>query len=208
MRLASILFVSLSLSSAGCVDLGESSARVGEGGDEGGAFDRDACKIEGSQIGREGVTVSLGSKLVTIHDWVGKTGESGEYVGFSMTVDGAASVGYVVKASGELHHSTALTWLHPAGADGGDKAPGISNVDFCEECTDGSCGGGDDGGDGEGCSDPDGCPDGGGDGGDGGTCDNPDGCPDGGGGGDTGGGDTGCTNPDGCGDGGDGTPIL
>lgn len=195
MRVA-ILFVSLSLTSFGCVDLGESSSKVGESDD--GAFDRDACKIEGSQIGREGATLRLGPKTVTFHDWVRKAGEN-EYVGFSITVTGADSVGYVVKASGELHHSTALTWLHPAGPDGGSKAPGISNVDVCEECEDGSCDGGD------GCSDPDGCPDGG----DGGGCTDPDGCPDGGGDGGGGTGGDGCTDPDGCPDGGDGSgPIL
>ena len=174
-----------------CIDLSGSSSNVeGEeegGGDSGG--DTDACKIEGSQIGRENLVMRLGAKTVTFKDWVTKPGEPNEYMGFSITLGGASSVGYVVKAGTAKYPSTTMTWSHP----GGLAANAISNVDFCEECADGSCdggdggGGGDDGGDGciEGCDDGSGGDDGGG-GGDGGF----------GGGGDDGSGI--CFEPGGC----------
>jgi hypothetical protein len=142
----------------GCFSLSDSQSRL-EGGDELGG----ACKIEGGDIGAEGVVVRLGSRSVTFHDWIGKDGEPGEYVGFSISLSGTASVGYVVKAGGELHASSDPTWLHPQGPAGGARAPGISNVDLCEQCDDGSCDGGGDEGGGDECQDADGCP--GGDGG-------------------------------------------
>ena len=134
----------------------------GDGDGKGGEIDKDECKIEGSQIGRDGAVIYLGSKTVRFGNWVPKSGSPGEYVGFSLTLSGGSSVSYVVKASGELHPSTATTWIHPAGPNGGSKAPGISNVDFCDDPDAGGGGGGDDGG-GD-CNGGDGCP-GGGDGG-------------------------------------------
>jgi hypothetical protein len=138
-----------------CSDSSNESDRVLAS--EEGDVDGECCKIEGDEIGIEKVIVRLGSKAVRVHDWVAKTGSPGEYVGFSLTVGGDTSVSYKVKASGEVYPSNALTWIHPNGAGGGSASPGISNVDFCDEC-----------------DNPEGC-DGGGGGGDG--CDNPDGCP-------------------------------
>jgi hypothetical protein len=162
---------------AGCAVLGDSPSSL-EGGEDGagGAIDRDACKIEGDDIGAEGTILRLGPKTITFHDWVAKTGVANEFVGFSITITGASSVGYVVKTGGELHPSGETTWLHPAGPEGMANAPGISNVDACEECEDGSCddGGGDDGGGDDGGGDDGGGDDGGGD------CPEPDGCDDGG----------------------------
>lgn len=126
----------------GCVSFSDEASRVGE---EEGEDDTDECKIEGDDIGSDGVVLRLGSRTVTFHDWVSKDGEAGEYVGFSISVAGTDSVGYVVKASTDQYPSRATTWLHPAGAGGA----GISNVDVCEECEGGTCddgGGGDDGG--------------------------------------------------------------
>jgi hypothetical protein len=147
-------------------------------GERDGEYDNDDCKIEGSAIGQEGVVIRLGAKTVTVHDWVGKTGEANEYVGFSMSLTGGSTISYVVKASGELYPDTALTWMHPNGNDG-SNTPGVSNVDYCEECEGGGCDG--DPTPDPDCDNPDGC-----DGGDGGEdppppppeCDNPDGCPD------------------------------
>lgn len=144
---ASILLV-------GCIDLSGNSSKI-EGDDDGGGGDSDECKIEGSQIGSDGVVVRLGPKSVTFHDWVTKDGSPGEYMGFSLTVGGADSVGYVVKAGTERFSSRTTTW-----SGEGLTMHAISNVDMCEECTDGSCDGGD-GGD-DGCIE--GCDDGGGDG--------------------------------------------
>jgi len=132
---------------SGCIAPSDTSSQIESveavGGDEG--VDRDECKIEGSQIGREGTVLHLGAKTVTFHDWVGKTGEHGEFVGFSITVEGALSLRYVVKTGGETYSSSEGTWMHPAGPNGQDKAPGISNVDLCDECTSGDCEGGGDG---------------------------------------------------------------
>ncbi|MDQ3366221.1 MAG: hypothetical protein M3680_12410 [Myxococcota bacterium] len=153
-----------------------------EGDDEASESGRtsDECKIEGSQIGEEGLVIRLGAKTVTITNWVAKTGSPDEYVGFSIGLAGGSTIGYVVKSSVERHPSTTMTWLHPNGADGGAGSPGVSNVDFCGECEGGACG-----------EDP--------------SCDNPDGC-DGGDGG--GGGEPTCDNPDGCGDTGGTGPLV
>jgi hypothetical protein len=142
---------------AACTDTTNQSDR--ELAAEEGDVDSDECKLEGSAIGEQSV-IDLGSKSVRVHDWVGKTGSAGEYVGFSLTIGGGDAVTYKVKASGEVYPSDALIWIHPNGADGGSKAPGISNIDFCDDCDnpdgcDGGGGGGDD--DGDGCDNPDGC---------------------------------------------------
>jgi hypothetical protein len=129
---------------------------------EEGDVDSDECKLEGDAIGEQTV-IDLGSKSVRVHDWVGKTGSPGEYVGFSVTIGGGDAVTYKVKAAGEVYPSDTLTWMHPNGPDGGSGSPGISNIDFCDDCDNpDGCegGGGDDGGgddDGDGCDNPDGC---------------------------------------------------
>jgi hypothetical protein len=123
---------------------------------EEGDVDSDECKLEDDAIGVEKMVIDLGSKSVRVHDWVGKTGSPGEYVGFSLTT-GGASIAYRVKASGEVYPSSELTWMHPNGADGGSQSPGISNIDFCDECDDPDGCEGDGGGDDDGCDNPDGC---------------------------------------------------
>jgi hypothetical protein len=184
---------SLTLTTA-CVDLSGTSSNV-EGADQAG--DTDECKIEGSQIGRENLVMDLGNKTVTFTDWVAKPGSPGEYNGFTITVDGASSISYIVKAGTQRFASTTMSWTHPSGL----AANAISNVDFCEGDDGGGDGGGDDGG-GDGCIE--GCDDGSGDGGGG---------DDGGGGGFDGpGGDDGtgiCFEPGGCdGAGGDLPPLT
>jgi hypothetical protein len=144
----------------------ESAQDEGEGEEAADDFDRDDCKIEDEAIGQEGALLTLGEKTVTVHDWVGKDGEPGEFVGFSLTVEGGDTISYVVKAGGETHPSNELTWSHPNGT-GGSEVPGISHIDFCPECEDGDCGGDGDG-DGEDAGDGDGdVGDGDGDAGDG-----------------------------------------
>lgn len=101
------------------------------GDDGGGHGDRDDCKIEGEDIGRD-VVVELGSVSVTFGDWVVKEDSPGEYIGFTMTLEGAEGISYRVKAGGEVFADTALTWVHPAGTSGPD-ASGISNVDMCDD---------------------------------------------------------------------------
>ncbi len=127
------------------------------------------CKIEGPGLGTEGIYVRMGGVIATLGEWVPKTGSAGEYVGFTLFVDNAPSVGYVVKAGTQTYPSHVLSFMHPGGAG----ANAISHVDLCDDCLGGDCGPDST------CQDPDGCP--GGDGG-GGECDNPDGCEGGGGG--------------------------
>lgn len=163
---------------AGC-SLSDSSSSL-ESKNEVQPTEECGCKIEGTGIGTEGIYARFGGTIVTLGNWVPKAGSPGEYVGFTMFIDGAPSAGYVVKAGGETYPSHTRTWMHPAGIDGNDLAPAISNVDMCPTCEGGDCGPDTT------CQDPDGCPDGGGGGGgtgedpDGGGsgCDNPDGCPD------------------------------
>lgn len=75
----------------GCtVMIGDDVSNVGISAGKG--QESTACKIEGSQIGREGLVMRLGDRTVTFHDWVDKTGSNGEYVGFSISITGAASL--------------------------------------------------------------------------------------------------------------------
>ena len=103
----------------------------GEGDEQGEDFDRDDCKIEDGNIGIENLALPLGDVEVIFHDWVTKDGEPGEYVGFSITVNGAAGLSYVVKAGGETFAGEETTWMHPAGT-GGPTVSAISHVDFCD----------------------------------------------------------------------------
>jgi hypothetical protein len=130
---------------AGCVGMfGESTSRIEGEETEEEDPDNDDCKIEDDSIGQEGVTILLGSRTATFSNWVLKDGED-EYVGFTVTLSDGSAPSYVVKAGGELHESTATTWIHPNGPSGGASTPGISNVDMCDD-DGGDGGGGDDGG--------------------------------------------------------------
>jgi hypothetical protein len=125
--------------------------------------DGEDCKIEGPKMGQPGATIDLGTSLVTFDSWVAKANDASEYVGFTISVEGAP-VDYVVKAGTDLYASSDTSWVHPAGT-AGSKANAISNVDFCEDDDgdddddDGDDGGDGDGGDDDGDDDGDGCPD-------------------------------------------------
>lgn len=88
-------------------------------------------KIEGSQIGVEGVTLQVGTKLVTIHDWVLKAGETNEYHGFSW--DQTGTVDIRVKAGTQSYIASGGSWLHPGA---GTNAAAISHVEVCEDTDD------------------------------------------------------------------------
>lgn len=91
-----------------------------------------ACdKIEGNQIGVEGETLQVGTKIVTFHDWVLKVGESNEYHGFSWDQTGTVDVR--VKAGTETFIASGGSWLHPLA---GTNAPAISNVEVCQDTDD------------------------------------------------------------------------
>ena len=177
MRITLLSSVAAVWLAAGCT--GDSTSRVDSQGTRVHPVEKCGCKISGTGIGKEGIYAHIGSTVATFGHWVPKPGAPGEYVGFTLFIDGAPSVGYVVNAAGETYASHSLTWFDPNGADGAN-APAITNVDLCVDCPSGDCGPDTT------CQDPDGCPDGGsgsgsgsGSGGTGGTgCDNPDGCPD------------------------------
>ena len=109
----------------GCVDGASSDSSASETAASACSGDRDACKIEGSQIGREGLVLQLDGGSVTFRDWVAKPGSPGEYIGFTLELDGVSSVRYVVKAGTGRFESTTTVWKHE-----GDDCKGISNVDF------------------------------------------------------------------------------
>ena len=129
---------------SGCVaGLGDTDSSV-EGGEV-----TEGCKIEGSQIGREGVVLTHKSRSVTFRNWIPKTGSKGEFVGFTLQLAGSDSISYEVKASTDVYPSTATTWISPSGPSGGSSSPGISNVALCDcdcPCSDGTGGGGGDDG--------------------------------------------------------------
>jgi hypothetical protein len=156
----------------GCL-LDSSSTRgaseSGEDGNGGGEFDRDDCKVEDGDIGVQGVALDLGTKSVAFESWIPKDDSPGEFVGFTLSLSGGDSIGYLVKTGGEVYAGVGTSWSHPNGTSG-DQVPAISNVDFCDEVDDGGDGDGGDG-DGDGDCEPDvdtgECEDGSGSGGDG-----------------------------------------
>jgi hypothetical protein len=88
-------------------------------------------RIEGGQIGEDGLKVALGAGVtVTFLDWTSKDGEA-EEIGFRFVTSGG-NVAYAVKAGGETHYGNASPWRHPGGT-GGPNAPGISNITLCPE---------------------------------------------------------------------------
>src|SRR6266545_4712117 len=106
-------------------DDGDDGADDGDGGaDDGDDGDHDDCKIEDGAIGTD-VSLALGSKTVTFSDWVAKDGSPGEFVGFTITLEGADSISYRVKAGTEVFPSSDLVWLSPNGTSG-PEAKGIS----------------------------------------------------------------------------------
>ena len=118
----------------GCVGFGDTASSIeGEEGDTDTDGDRDDCKIEGDAIGQDGATILRASSTLTFGSWIPKSDSPGEFVGFTITASDGSAIDYVVKAGGELHPSNASVWIHPAGADGGENAPGISNVDTCDD---------------------------------------------------------------------------
>jgi hypothetical protein len=107
---------------------GDTQSAVAEGKD---TADLSSCQLAASQIGKEGTTLEHGKRIVTFHNWIPKSGSSGEYVGFSLTVEGSNTVSYIVKESTSSYASTAKTWISPSGTSG-STAPAISNVQFCD----------------------------------------------------------------------------
>ncbi len=86
---------------------------------------RAECKIEGADIGVEGLTLDVDGTIVTFTNWVQKDGEAGEYIGFDIDVEST----FRVKSGLDLSTWTGTTWQNPYGT-GGPNVKAISNVDF------------------------------------------------------------------------------
>jgi len=117
----------------------------------------ECVKIEGSEIGRLGLTLSVGDVELTFVDWIVKEDSPGEFIGFELESTGSIPE-YVVKAGADRFAGNSTRWVHPNGTTG-PQAHAISNIEFCDDGDDSDdCPGGDD------CSDDgDDCPDSGGD---------------------------------------------
>jgi hypothetical protein len=125
---------------------GDADGDDGDGEDDGDDDDGECEKIEDEEIGAE-VAIEVGSTTVSFGDWVEKEDSPGEYVGFTLTVEGGA-VSYRVKAGGEVFADSETTWIHPNGTSG-SEAKAISNVEVCEDGDGEDDGDSEDGGDGE-----------------------------------------------------------
>jgi len=125
-------------------DVTDDGGDAEDDGDGDDGEDDDCEKIENEAIGAE-VSLELGSVTVSFSDWIAKEDSPGEFVGFTLTLEGDDSISYRVKAGGEVLPSAELVWLHPAGTTG-SEAHGISNVEVCD-------GGEDDGGEDDGGED-------------------------------------------------------
>ena len=114
-------------------------------------------KIEGGDIGADGVTLEVDGETVTFVSWQEKEDDGG-YIGFTLDV----SASFIVKAGNTCYAGEGTSWTHPAGTSG-PEASAISNVQICsvgepesfcgdgtvdegEECDDGNHD------DGDGCS--------------------------------------------------------
>ncbi|MGA0255412.1 MAG: hypothetical protein ACO3NR_06930, partial [Rhodothermales bacterium] len=86
---------------------------------------RAECKIEGNDIGVEGLTLDVDGVIVTFSNWVQKDGEAGEYIGFDIDVEST----FRVKSGLDLSTWTGTTWKNPYGI-GGPNVKAISNIDF------------------------------------------------------------------------------
>jgi hypothetical protein len=125
MRTTIWMSLSAALLFGACAADSDPNARLGHPDDE---HDGE-CKIEGSDIGRDGASVTVGGETIVFSQWVPKQGSNGEYVGFTLSVGNAH---YKVKAGTDVYLGYGATWMHPYGDDGPD-AHAISNVDFCDE---------------------------------------------------------------------------
>jgi hypothetical protein len=95
-----------------------------------GKLPEGCVKIEGEDIGKDGVQLTVAGIEITFTSWQFKDGEEGESVGFSYTSSGPVCIS--IKASGETFQTSAAgSWLNPNGASG-PEAHGISNVVICE----------------------------------------------------------------------------
>lgn len=96
-----------------------------------GPLPEGCIKIEGGQIGIEGLELELEGQSITISDWIAKGGSPGEYVGFSYETE---LCGFVSIKSGRDIDAEDFdgSWVNPNGTSG-RNAKGISNIVFCSE---------------------------------------------------------------------------
>jgi len=129
-RLASLLFAgAATVALIGCASEDESSRQAFAQGDNN--LNMDGCvKIEGADIGVNGITVTLGGVSVEFTSWLTKDGEDGEFVGFTLS----GSAVFFIKAGNnadDLFEGSGTSWVNPNGTSG-SAAKGISNIQICE----------------------------------------------------------------------------
>ena len=129
-RLASLMFAgAATVALLGCAAEDQSSRESFARGDNN--LDMDGCvKIEGADIGLDGVTVTLGGLSVEFTSWLAKDGEPAEFVGFTLS----GSAVFFIKAGNNadtLFEGSGTSWVNPNGT-GGSAVKGISNIQICE----------------------------------------------------------------------------
>ena len=122
MRTTIWMSLSAALLLGGCAADSDASQALGVRGGEGD----EECKIEGSDIGRVGASVTVGGETITFDSWEPRAGSPGEYIGFTIS---STREHYKVKAATDVYLGYGDSWTHPYGDDG----HAISNVDFCDE---------------------------------------------------------------------------
>ncbi|HPS30657.1 MAG TPA: MopE-related protein, partial [bacterium] len=91
-----------------------------------------ACrKIEGGQLGQNGISMEVEGGTVSFSNWISKIGENGEYVGFSYTMN--AKLFISIKAGQDIFSFTNQangSWVNPNGTSG-SASKAISNIVAC-----------------------------------------------------------------------------
>ena len=128
-----VILVAL-VSCAACNDSGLSNSGAeaddSEPNGPGTADDYGACaKIEGADIGVEGLVLVVGTKTIRFHDWSAKNGEPNEFIAFAY--DESAPLLVFVKAGGETYDAANGSWVHPSAATDA-SASAVSNVEVCD----------------------------------------------------------------------------
>lgn len=96
-------------------------------------------KFEGNAIGKNNTELTLGSYNIKLTNWVKKSDDNKDYVGFSYTITGPAGATFtmIVKEGNEGQEPQGTTissytgaYINPI-ATGGSTAKGISYIKFC-----------------------------------------------------------------------------
>ena len=94
-----------------------------------GKLPAQCVKIEGGQIGQQGIKVTVNGIEMTFSSWTPKNGEKREFVGFTYVSSDPVCVS-IKAGTARFVAEEQGSWIHPAGTTG-PKAKGISNVVIC-----------------------------------------------------------------------------